>query len=171
MTLGEFFDMLSANPSIILCYFFIIPFIAFLSLIFGKGEGEESPWTYLYAILIHLVVIPGIFAVTLNVYLFLFERMKILDTNLFTQVLPIISMIFTLALISKNTRFDVIPGFGRLSALIAILIAIISFMWLLDRTHIIAITFIPFHYIFLFFIAFLVVIRFAGKRLFTGDAN
>jgi len=170
MTLGEFFDLLSANPSIVMFYFIALPLTAFLAYVFGKGEGNLSPWKYLYSVLTHLAVIPGVFAITLNIYLFLFERISIMDTNLFTQVLPIFAMVFTLALIRKNICFEDIPGFGRLSALIAIIVAILTFMWLLDRTHIIAITFIPFHYVFLFFVVFLVVIRFAGKRLFTGEA-
>lgn len=170
MTLGEFFQLLSANPSIILFFFIAVPMTAGLAYVYGKGEGNKRPWSYLYSALVHLAVIPGIFAITLNVYLFMFERLPIMETDIYTQILPIISMIFTLVLIRKNTCFEDIPGFGRLSALIIIILAILSLMWLMDRTHIIAITFIPFHWIIVFILVILVVFRFAGKRLF-GSQN
>lgn len=167
MTLGEFFQMMSDNPSVILFFFISVPLTAGLALVYGKGEGNESPWNYLYSALVHLAVIPGLFAITLSVYLFMFERMPIMDTNIYTQILPILSMVITLVLIRKNTCFEDIPGFGRLSALILLIFAILSIMWLMDKTHIIAFTFIPFHWVIVVFLVLLVVFRFAGKRLFS----
>jgi len=165
MTLGEFFDLLSASPGMVLFYFLSIPFIAGLAWFFGKGEGELSPWKYLYAALMFMSVLPGIFAVTLNIYLFLFEKMKIMDTNIFTQILPIFSMFITLMLIRKNTCFEDIPGFGKLAGLIMIISALLAAMWILDRTHIIAITFIPFYWVLIFILAAIVLVRFGTKRL------
>lgn len=165
MTLGEFFQLLSASPSLIIFFFLAIPLTAFLALIFGKGEGDISPWKYLYSTLVYLVCIPGIFAVSLNIYLFLFEQMSIMDTNLFTQVLPILSMIATLALIRKNICFEDIPGFGKLGGLIMVISALLAVMWFLDRTHIIAITFIPFYYIIIILLVSLVAIRYGAKKL------
>ena len=82
MTLGEFFDWTAEHPSFLIVFFIAIPVIALLAGLFSKGEGHLSPWKYLYSTLIYLVSIPGIFAVTLSVYLFLFERRSIMDTNL-----------------------------------------------------------------------------------------
>ena len=70
MTLQEFFRLLGENPSYVLMYFGLIPITALLAGILGKGEGEISPWKYLYSTLIYLVCVPGIFALTLNIYLF-----------------------------------------------------------------------------------------------------
>lgn len=88
-----------------------------------------------------------------------------MDTNLFTQVLPIASMILTLWLIRKNVTFDQIPGFDKLGGLILILAAVIIFMWILEKTHIFAITFIPFSYFIILFIVLLIAIRFGWKKL------
>ena len=74
MTLGEFFEMCGENPTLLLGFFMLVPFVALLALFFSGGQGHLSPWKYLYSVLIYLVAIPGIFAVTLSVYLFLFER-------------------------------------------------------------------------------------------------
>jgi len=165
MTLGEFFQLLSDSPSLIIFYFLAIPLTAGLAYVFGKGEGDISPWKYLYTTLVYLVCIPGIFAVSLNVYLFLFEQMSIMDTNLYTQVLPIFSMIVSLALIRKNTCFEDIPGFGKLAGLIMVISALLAVMWFLDRTHIIAITVIPFYYVLIIILVALFLIRLGAKKL------
>ena len=98
MTLLDFFKLLGENPSYMLGYFGLIPLTALLAGLLGSGEGHISPWKYLYSALVYLVCIPGIFAFTLNIYLFLFERSQrsILGSDIFSQILPVISMILTL---------------------------------------------------------------------------
>jgi hypothetical protein len=127
--------------------------------VLGKDKGNLSPWKHLYSRLIFLVCIPGIFAVTLNIYLFLFEIMRIMDANLYTQILPIILMIVTLWIINRNVSFDKIPGFSKISALMTIVIAILSIMWILEKTLIIAFTCMPFHYVIILFLILFVLIR------------
>ena len=95
MTLGEFFEHCNQNPGLLLGFFVLIPLVALLALFFSKGQADKNSLKYLYSVLIYLVAIPGIFAVTLSVYLFLFERRSIMDTNLYTQVIPVVSMLAT----------------------------------------------------------------------------
>lgn len=158
MTLGDFFRICSENPSILLFYMIAVPLTALLAWIFGKGEGHVSPWKYMYSFLVYLTCIPGIFAITLSIYMFLFERRSILETNVFTQIVPVISMIVTLVLIRRNVSLDDVPGFGKLSGLIMIISAVIVLLWILDRMRIFAITFIPFIWI---VVLFLLIILFA----------
>jgi len=165
MTLGDFFKLLSDNPSVVLFLFISVPLTAFLATIFGKNEGAKAPWKHLYSILIYLTCIPGIFAVTLNVYLFLFERQPVAQVNLYTQILPIISMVVTLWLIRKNVRLDQVPGLGKIGGLMMILSVLIVFMWILEKTHIFAITFIPFSYFIILFVFLLVIIRFGWRKV------
>ena len=165
MTLGEFFDWTSGHPGLLVAFFLGVPFIALLAGFFGKGEGHLSPWKYVYSILIYLVSIPGIFAVTLSIYLFLFERRSIMDTNLLTQVLPILSMITTLTIIKAQVSLDQVPGFDKLSGLILILGSLICLMWIIDKTHIYAITFMPFYVVVLILLAGFFVIRLGMRRL------
>ena len=77
MTLGEFLEYLEHNPLYVILFALMIPITAFLAGIFGKNEGHLSPWKYLYATLVYMVCIPGIFAITLSIYLFLFEQQSI----------------------------------------------------------------------------------------------
>ena len=165
MTLAEFFDWIGERPGLILTYFILIPLIALLAGAFSKGQGHLSPWKYLYSALIYLVSIPGIFAVTLSVYLFLFERRSIMDTNMYTQVLPIFSMIATILIIKKQVSLDQVPGFDKLSGLIIIISSLICLMWIIDKTHIYSITFMPFYVVILILLAGFFVIRLGLRRL------
>ena len=115
-----------------------------LALLLGRGEGHLSPWKYLYSTLIYLTCIPGIFAITLSLYMFLFERDSVMNFNLVTQFLPILSMVLTIALIRRNVSLDLIPGFGKLSGLLWVLFVVIILLWILDRMRIFTITVVPF---------------------------
>lgn len=164
MTLGQFLDLLAQNPTVPLFFYVALPLTAYLASIFGKGEGDVSPWSYLYTILVYMACIPGIFAVTLSVYLFLFERQSIMDTDLFTQILPIVCMVLTMWLIKRNVEFDQIPGFGKITGLMIIITALITVMWFCEKMHIFAITIIPFHYFVLIFIVLLIAVRYGWRK-------
>jgi hypothetical protein len=165
MTLGQFFESVTQNPTTVQIYLFIVPFIAFLALIFGKGEGHLSPWKYLYSGLVYLSSIPGIFAVTLSVYLFLFERRSIMDTNIYTQILPVLCMLVTLWLIRRNVELKDIPGFDKIGGLVFIIVLSISMMWIMEKTHIFVFTIMPFYQFVLMFVAFLILVRYLWSRV------
>lgn len=167
MTLKEFLEALSANPFYLLVYFSLIPLTALIAWLLGRGEGNTSPWKYLYATLIYMVCIPGIFAVGLNIYAFMFERRGIMNLDIYTQLIPVLSMILTIYLITKNADLSSIPGFGRLTGLLVMLLATFGIMWFVDRTRLLAITFIPIQYIGLIFIVLFLVIKFGWGRLFA----
>ncbi|HMS28732.1 MAG TPA: hypothetical protein PKD32_02660 [Saprospiraceae bacterium] len=165
MTLRDFFDWVQQNPSFLWIYFLGIPALAFLAGVFAKDEAYLSPWKNLYSFLIYAVTIPGIFAVTLNVYFFFFERRSIMDSDLLIQVFPILSMIFTLWLIRRQVDLDYIPGFDKLSGLAMIIGIILTMMWVLDRTHIYSISFMPFPVVLLLIVAAVLLVRFFTKKL------
>lgn len=165
MTLAEFFEWIGERPGLILSYFILIPIIALLAGLFNKGEGHLSPWKYLFSVLIYLVTIPGIFAVTLSVYMFLFERRSIMDTNIYTQVLPIFSMIVTILIIRREVDLDLVPGFDKISGLLIIIASVMTLMWIIDKTRIYSITFMPFYAVILILLAGFIVIRLGLRRL------
>jgi hypothetical protein len=164
MTLKEFFDLLTANPAYVIFYFSIIPIAAFLAGILGKGEGHIAPWKYLYSTLIYFICVPGIFAITVSVYQFLFERRSIWDADVFVQVLPIISMVVTLLIIRKNVNLDYIPGFDKLGGLVTIISAALCIMWFIDRLRIIAFTYIRFEIVILFLVGLIIIIRYGWSK-------
>ena len=166
MTLGEFLNVCESSSALILFFAIALPLTAFLSKLFGNGQGHKSPWKYLYAGLMYFACIPGIFALTLNLYLLIFEKGSILEANIYTQILPVLVMVVTLWLIKWNVEFDDIPGFGKLGSLILVLTVLISILFILEKTHIFVISFIPFHYFIVVFILMLVILRIGMKRLF-----
>jgi hypothetical protein len=166
MTLQEFFNLLAANPTIIIFFFSAVPLTALLACVFSKEEGHLSPWKELYSILLYLASVPGIFAVMLTVYFFLFERRSIMETDVYTQILPVISMFLTIYVIKRHVDLDLIPGFDKLTNLFWMITAILMLLWLVDRTHIIGIIFLPFHIVFLLVVLLLVVVRVGWTRIF-----
>jgi len=168
MTLRELFDYLSANPAVMMLYFLMVPFTAFLAGMLGKGEGHLSPWKYLYSALIYLVCVPGIFAAALAVYLFLFEKGgSIFNVNLLTQVLPIVSMVLTLGIIRRNAPFESIPGFSKLSSLMLMIASIFILMYFLDRLHLVAWVNVPVIYLILIVAGLLLAFRLALKSFIS----
>lgn len=165
MTLQDAFERVSEQPAYALFYFSVIPVTALLAGWLESEEGHLSPWKYLYATLLYAVSIPGIFAITLNIYLFLFERRSIMDTNLFTQVLPFLSMVATILIIRNNVDLDRIPGFDKLSGLVLMISAAFGIMWFVDRTRIIVFSYLPFYYVILIFLGLLLLIRVGWSRL------
>lgn len=143
MTLQDFFDILAANPSILLFYFTAVPLTTLLANLFSPGQGHVTPWKELYSILLYLASVPGIFALTLSAYFFLFEQRSLLETDVFVQIMPLLSMILTIYLIKRHVDLDLIPGFDRLSGLFWMIFAIIMLLWLVDRTRIFAIVSLP----------------------------
>ncbi len=167
MTLENFFKLIGENPNYVLLYFSLIPLTALIAGVLGNGEGNISPWRELYSALIFMVCIPGIFSFMLGVYSFLFERHSIYQTDVLSQILPVCSMVITLLLIKRNVSFDEIPGFNKLSGLISLVAATFAFMWFIDRTHIIAFTYISFWQVLAIFAVLFFVIRFGWKQFLS----
>lgn len=165
MTLEDFFNTLGENPFYVIAYFALIPITAFIAGILGKNEGHISPWKYLYSTLIYMVALPGIFAVTLNVYKFLFERGSIMQLNVYTQILPIISMIITLLLIRGNVSLDRIPGFGKLSGLVTMATVLFTIMWFMEKTRIYVFSYMKIEFFLVLLVVLLLVFRFGWSKM------
>lgn len=168
MTLREFFDYLGEHPLAIVGYFLLIPLTALLAGWIARGDGHVSPWKYLYSLLVYAVCIPGIFSIALSIYLFLFERGgSIMNSNLLTQIIPVVSMVLSLAVIRRNVPFEQVPGFGKLSSLMMTIGAVFVLMYLLDRTHLIAFVMVPVQYLILIVVGLLLVFRFGFRQLIS----
>jgi len=83
----------------------------------------------------------------------------------FLQILPIVSMVLTLAIIRRNASFEMIPGFGKLSSLMTMIGSVFILMYLLDRIHLIAWVNVPVHYLILIVAGLLIAFRYGFKSL------
>jgi len=142
MTLEEFFRLLAEHPLWLVGYFGALPLLAWATADLSRGKGHLDPWRYVYSVLIYLSAVPGIFSLTLSLWVFLFERRSIF-------------------------QMDVLPGFDRLSGLVMMIVALLVFFWILDKTRIIVFSYMPFGYAILIFAGLLVVAHFGWKR-FAG---
>ncbi len=151
MTLRDLFTYLTANPALAVIFLLMTPALACLVNLWA-GETAQAiwKWRFAYAGLVYAVCIPGVLAVTLNIYLFLFERQPIWDTNWALQLLPILTMIGTLMLIRQKIPFQcrALPGrrCGKLSGFLTLIAALIGLMWFFDRLRLVAFTYVPFGY-------------------------
>lgn len=170
MTLRDFFSFVTANSELAVLCLLAVPVGAFLINLWSGDTAEQIfRWRYAYAALVYLACIPGVFALTLNIYLFLFERQSVWDTNLVTQALPLLTMGATLMLVRRKIPFAYVPGFGRLSSFLTLIAAVMGVLWFVDRLRIYAVSYVPFSYVVVGFVALLLVIRFAWSRLFQAD--
>lgn len=102
----------------------------------GRGNGANPPWKYCYSILVYLTCVPGVFAGVLTAYALFFTNENLLDVSFLVYILPIISMIVTLALIRKSVSFEAIPGFERLSGLIVMIGISFAIALMIQKTRI-----------------------------------
>src|SRR6266545_5974271 len=113
------------------------PLIAWLvGWLHSRGQGGAVPWKYLYAVLVYIACVPGMFAGVLTAYTLFFSRENLLDTNPLVYFLPIVSMVVTLVLIRKNVSFEEVPGFDRLSGLMVMVGCSFAIALAIQRTRI-----------------------------------
>ncbi|MFD2574146.1 hypothetical protein ACFSUS_26150 [Spirosoma soli] len=166
MTLRDIFEAVSGQPTLLFLLLTAVPSGAFLvNLWSGETADQIWKWRYVYSVLVYLACIPGIFAITLDIYLFLFERQSVWEMNLALQALPVFTMAITLILIRRKIPFNYIPGSGNISNFLILVAALMSLLWIVDRTRIFAIAYVPFTYVVVGFVALLLIIRFAWKRI------
>lgn len=168
MTLGEFISHMGDNPFYPLFYFFILPVAALIASFMAKGEGHLSPWCVFYSGLIYLSVIPGIFAILLNLYHILFEKRSIYNMNIMVDLLPIVSMVITLFLIKKNVDFKDIPGFGKMTGFLGTIGGLMLIFFVLDKMHLLVFSYLPIHWLVIALVAAFIAIRFFTKRAFSN---
>lgn len=171
MTLQELFDSIGSNPTLVLIYFAMLPITALIAGFMSKDEGYEEPWCYLYSVLVYAACIPGIFALTLTGYSFMFERASMLDKNIFVYFLPIIVMIATLLIINRNVDIKDIPGFGKLSGLLMVIFAVFFVMFLLQKIQIFTVFFGSITHLFGLFIVLFAVFMWGSSKLFKGSGD
>jgi hypothetical protein len=165
MTLQNLFNIVSQSPKYVLMYFIFLPVFALIIGLLGGTKDHLSPWKYGYTLIIYLVSIPGIFAVALNVYFFLFQRQDIMQTDLLLQVLPVFSMLLTVFILKKNINLEYIPGFDKIYALWIMLFITMSILWFLERVQIIVFSFLPFQYLILAFLGLFAIMYFGWRKL------
>ncbi len=139
MTIEQFLTWAGSQVPLLLAVFVGLPLVALgLNKLAGR-DAEKGGWRYGYSVLSYLSCLPGMFATALTLYSLFLLRTNLLRVNVLVYFLPIISMAATLVIIHRAVKFEAIPGFGRLSGLMALLGISFLTVFLMDRFHVLAI--------------------------------
>ena len=122
MTINDLLQQSDRHPLVLAATFIAPPVVAWgLGRVLPPGRGGSAPWKYLYAVLVYLACIPGMFAGVLTAYGLFFSHQNLLNVNLLVYFLPVVSMVATLVFIRKRVTFDEVPGFDRLAGLMVMI--------------------------------------------------
>jgi hypothetical protein len=171
MTVADFLNAFDQQTELPVFYFTAVPLSAFLALWLHQGRATQSPWKYFFTGLVYLTIIPGVFALLTNVYLLVFGSGDVLGFNIYTQILPVVSMLLTLWLIRKSISFDLIPGFDKVIGFMGIVGVVFIILFILDRSHILFITRVPFQYGLLFMLGLILLGVWMWKRYIKSSSS
>lgn len=97
---------------------------------------RQNPHRYVLAVVVYLVCVPGVLALCLTLFHFVFLGTNLLKLPILVYFLPIGVMVFSLVRLSAKVALSAIPGFERLSALILALFIGFLLLFTLSRTRI-----------------------------------
>jgi len=165
MTLEQLFSSMTSNPMPFTVFFLALPVIALLFNWIAKGVSHESPWKYIYSVLVYLTAIPAMFSIVLCLYSFFFQRQNLLQVNALIYFLPIVTMFASIFIISKEVEIDNLPGFKKLTALMLLLAVTFIAILIIEKTRIFVLFFGSMSSLFILFGILFLLFYFAWHRL------
>lgn len=137
MNVTDLVDAVQKDPRNLGIFLAIPPAAALVyGLFLKKGGGNLPPHKYVFSFLIYMSCIPGVMALVLTGYEFLFLRSNLMALSIGVYFLPVMTMGATLGLISRRADFDMLPGFERISGLFTLFAATFITALILDRMRI-----------------------------------
>ncbi|MBN2383080.1 hypothetical protein JXQ70_09385 [bacterium] len=137
MTVMDLMNKIGNYPGYLIAFCIALPL---LSLLYGRlvsrERGSLAPHRYVYAVLIYLTSIPGIFAIVVTAYTLFFIESNLLMVNALVYFLPIVSMFITVVLVRKAVELDAVPGFDRLLGLFTLLGITFILVLMVQKTRI-----------------------------------
>ncbi len=171
MTLQQLFNHIADNPLVVIVFFIMLPLAALaVNALTSKSEDIDI-WKYVYSAMVFMACIPGIFAITLLAYSFMFLRQSLLQVNLIVYFLPIISMVATLFIINQRVLLKNVPGFRKITGLIMLLFVTFIAMFIIDRTRIFVLVHANIWQIVMLFVGLFLVFRLALWYIFYRNES
>ncbi|MCC7429970.1 hypothetical protein IT568_03915 [bacterium] len=137
MNLNDLIAFSGSYSKFLTVVFVLTPLFAFVyGKVHSKGNGTNFPHKFVYSFLVYFTCVPGIFSSVLIVYSIFFLKTNLLQVNFFVYFLPVLSMIFSLAIIKKNVELDFVPGFDRLVGLCTLLSMTFAVVFFLLNTRV-----------------------------------
>jgi len=160
---------MTLDPLPIVFYFLAIPILAVILNWVTKGEAHKSPWNYVYSTLVFLVCVPGTFSVVLCIYSMFIDPQSMLNVNALVYFLPIISMIATVMIVKQNIQMRAVPGFDKLSSLVALLAVTFVAILLIQKMRILTVFFGSIWHLGGLFLILFVVMRIVWGRFMSSS--
>lgn len=135
MTLQQLFAAIDQHPLPVLAYFTGLPLLAWVTgRLRGTSPLNQSPLRWLYSAILYAVCVPGIAAAV--VFADNLARGQLLQAGVLSQILPLLAMLATLALVWRQADAQQIPGFRRIIGFMSLLALTALGLFLLMRTRI-----------------------------------
>lgn len=166
MTLQQLFNHIADNPMVVIVFFIMLPLAALAVNALTSKSDDLDIWKYVYSAMVFMASIPGIFAITLIAYSFIFLRQSLLQVNLIVYFLPIVSMVATLFIINQRVLLKNIPGFRKITGLLMLIFVTFVAMFIIDRTRIFVLVSASIWQIVMLFIGLFMVFRLGLWYLF-----
>jgi hypothetical protein len=166
MTLGQFLNFINENSVYAVGFFVVVPILAFVTNILAGQKAALSPWAYFYMFLIYVISIPATFLTVYTIYTIFIERSPLSQISLTSQVLPIFSLVGTVAIIKKKVALSYLPGFDRLSSFWLVMILVFGLMWFLQKLQFMVFSYLPIGRLLLSFLLLFGLLYWAWRRMF-----
>ena len=136
MTVQELLEHAGRYPWILAGVFVSAPILTWAAgRLHDRERGGATPWNYLYAALVYVTCVPGVFAAVVTGYTLFFTSASLLEVNALVYLLPVVSMVATLILVGRNVDFDAVPGFHRLSGLMTLIAVSFALALAISKTR------------------------------------
>ena len=96
----------------------------------------RGPLALTWSTVVYAACVPGICAITLVLYMMLFQRHDLLKLDVLAVFGPVASMVATLGLAGRKVNIGDLPGVDRLGGMLMMLGATFLMLFFLDRTRI-----------------------------------
>ena len=165
MKIQELLDWFANHANLVLSYFIIVFAISLIGLLFVNQKNFKPPVSYFYSVLVYATAIPGILGLILLLYRFFFLKNNLLQIDIVTHFVPLISAILILAVINKTIPMSIVPGFGKLSGLLIIVLVTFIVTYVLQRMFFGVFFVGKLQYLALFFLLLLVGLKVAWNKI------
>lgn len=137
MTVQNLLDILTVDKIAIIFYYVLLPSLVLGLHRISGHDGNESPYKYLYSLIVYAAAIPGVMSAAVWVYSTLLQSKSLWELDFFIYYLPSLGMAAILWLISLQVKHKLLPWFGELYELLTLIgfafgsvLIIIHFGWI-----------------------------------------
>lgn len=172
VTVRELIEVGTRHPGALQGALVSIPGAAFLlGRAHGEGQGGQDPWRRAYSVLVYAATIPGMFSTALVAYALFVTHENLLDVSIPVYFGPIIQMVVSLVIMSRNVDFDEVPGFDKIWGLMGILGVTFTTTLFIQKTSILMVFHGSFMALAGFALGLFVVLRMSARALLGPDSR